>query len=67
MSKKENAENAHKNFNIQQTPGVLQAAALHGMSPLSLMDAQKNMASGDNDGDDDVPIVTKMYPSAARP
>ena len=62
-------KSSKKTKNIQQTPGVLQATALKGMSPLSLMEAQKNMQPGtdpDQDGDG-VPLSVKMYPSARRP
>ena len=53
------AQPGKQNFDIQQTPGALQAAAMGGMSPLSLMDAQKPMAQ-------DEPLLSRMYPSSTR-
>lgn len=48
---------------IEPREAKLQAAAQDGMSPLSTLGAQQ--AAQQNQGSD-VPLLVKMYPSAAR-
>ena len=48
-----------QNHDITQNPGALQAAAVNGMSPLSLMEANKPAA-----GEAENPMLARMYPSA---